>query len=502
MTRVGQLLAGLVLLAAPAAIAFFSGGYFDEARLVAAIVAWALVALAALIGRRPLPRRAPGRLALAGLALYAAITGLSILWAPIKGDALADFERLLLYVAVLAAGIAFLSPRLVEPVLALGAAVVVGYGISERLLPGVLHFQHSFSAGGRLEQPLTYWNAMGALAALGVVLCARLAGDGRRPPWLRATASAASIPLGVGLYLSFSRGALAAAAAGLVVLVLALPHRPQLRSIAIVLVCVVLAAVAAGLLSSVRTLHGPLATREREGIAMLAVLAVTCAAAALVQLRAARRELQGLARLDAVQLPRRAPVYVAIAVALVAIAVVAGASHERHAGGSQPAFGATSQRLSSVDSNRYAYWKVALDTFAAHPLIGDGSGSFAVDWLAKRKIPDPARDAHSLYFETASELGLVGLVALALFLTGSVAAAVSARRVDAAAAAGSIAALAVWLVHLGVDWDWEMPAVSLIGLLLIAGLVALVEQLSEARPRRDAEALDPAPDVVASRAGA
>ena len=40
-------------------------------------------------------------------------------------------------------------------------AVVIGYGMSERLLPGLLHFAGSFSAEGRLEQPLTYWNAMG-----------------------------------------------------------------------------------------------------------------------------------------------------------------------------------------------------------------------------------------------------------------------------------------------------------------------------------------------------
>ena len=51
-------------------------------------------------------------------------------------------------------------------------------------------------AGGRLEQPLTYWNAMGALAAIGVVLCARLAGDATRSARLRAAAAAAVPALG------------------------------------------------------------------------------------------------------------------------------------------------------------------------------------------------------------------------------------------------------------------------------------------------------------------
>ena len=43
-----------ILIAGPTALAFFSGGYFDRPRLVAAVVAWALVILAALTAR-PLP---------------------------------------------------------------------------------------------------------------------------------------------------------------------------------------------------------------------------------------------------------------------------------------------------------------------------------------------------------------------------------------------------------------------------------------------------------------
>ena len=90
--------------------------------------------------------------------------------------------------------------------------VVIGYGLSERLAPWLLHFQRSISAQGRLEQPLTYWNAMGELAAIGFVLAARVAGDERRGRVggipIRAIAGAAAAPLGAGVYLSVSRGAL------------------------------------------------------------------------------------------------------------------------------------------------------------------------------------------------------------------------------------------------------------------------------------------------------
>ena len=71
MRRSTDAIAGVVLLAAPTAIAFFSGGYFEEARLWAAIIAWAFVALLALFGSSPLPRSAPAWLALGVVLLVA-----------------------------------------------------------------------------------------------------------------------------------------------------------------------------------------------------------------------------------------------------------------------------------------------------------------------------------------------------------------------------------------------------------------------------------------------
>ena len=55
---------------------------------------------------------------------------------------------------------------------------------------------------------------------------------------------------------------------------------------------------------------------------------------------------------------------------------------------------ATATRLASLQSHRYAYWKVALGAFADHPLNGLGSGGFEVRWLERRKIPESVADAH------------------------------------------------------------------------------------------------------------
>lgn len=207
MSKVISAAAAGAILAGPAVIAFFSGGFYDTPRLVAGLVAAALLLGGALLAERPLPRYWPGRLALGGMAGLTLWSALSVGWAPIGGPAIDDVQRLVLYLLGLAAAAAWLRPvpaaRAVEPALALGALCVVGYGLSERMLPGLLEFEASRAADGRLEQPLTYWNGMGAIAVVGIVLCVRLAGSAERTRWLRAAAAAGVPTLTAGLYLTF-----------------------------------------------------------------------------------------------------------------------------------------------------------------------------------------------------------------------------------------------------------------------------------------------------------
>ena len=109
---------------------------------------------------------------------------------------------------------------------------------------------------------MTYWNATGALAAIGLVLCARLAGDVTRPRALRIAAAAAAAPLGMGAYLSFSRGAIACLLAGLAALVAFDRSRAQLRAAAVALAAGALAGAAAGPFGAVRALHPGHATTQ------------------------------------------------------------------------------------------------------------------------------------------------------------------------------------------------------------------------------------------------
>src|SRR5688500_4109069 len=142
MRRGVLLTAAAVLLVGPTVLAFFSGGYFDGPRFVATIAAWALVLAIAIASPQPLPKSGAGWLALAGMALIAVWTGASISWAPLSEPATDSTVRLLLYLgALVAAAAAFrerLALRAVEPALALGAVVVIGYGLAGRLLPEVI----------------------------------------------------------------------------------------------------------------------------------------------------------------------------------------------------------------------------------------------------------------------------------------------------------------------------------------------------------------------------
>jgi hypothetical protein len=485
--RVGVTYAArLVLLGGATVLAFFSGGYFDQPRAWAGLVAWVLVAVAVAFDGPALPRTRSAWLALGGLALFGAWTLLSITWAPIAGNAYHAGQLVMLYVGVLLAAMLLLrtrtAQRLVEPALAAGALVVTGYGISERLLPGVLQFARSISAQGRLEQPLTYWNAMGELAALGFVLCARIAGDGERPRGVRAAAAAASAPLGLGLYLSFSRGALFACAAGLVALIVAAPRREQLEGILVAVSAAVLSSIAAGPFKGVTSLAGSLGTRERQGAIVLVLVMVIAVAAALTQIRLARH-----ARASMLRLPRHAA-WVALVVicAGLAVAIVVGSKESAN----RPLSGGAS-RYATLQSNRYAYWRVAFRAFGDEPLHGVGAGGWSVWWLRYRPFNDFARDAHSLPLQTLAELGLVGVALLGAFFTGVGLAARKASRVAPALAAGPIAGFVAYAAHAPLDWDWEMPAVTLVAIILAGALLAV----GEISPRARA----PAPD--GARAG-
>ena len=462
-----------VLLITPTVLAFFSGGYFAGPRLVAGAAVWLLALVGFWVASDPLPRQRSSWIALLGIFALTALVGLSITWAPLRSVAQSDFQRLLLYLGAFLAAVTLLRGRtglrFAELVLALGSLTVTVYALSARMFPGFVDETASASAAGRLEQPLTYWNASGMLACVGLILCLRIGADSTRRSWLRLAAVAASVPLGLGVYLTFSRGALLGVAAGAIFLIVFSRDRIQLRVLLVGIGGGVVVSAAAALLPAVRTLQGSSAVREREGLAIFAAVIIVMVIATILARWWVTRPNRG---------PLSAPR--ALAAGLLAVMLIGFAAVAAGDGSSQgqPRFGADSRRLTSLESNRYSYWKIAGRMFYDKPLIGDGSGSFRVVWRQERKIADPALDAHSLYFETGAELGIAGLVALGLFIFGVAWAGRITLRERGAESVGALAALGALAVHAGLDWDWEMPALALVALLLAGAVVAANEDVS------------------------
>jgi hypothetical protein len=153
-----------------------------------------------------------------------------------------------------------------------------------------------------------------------------------------------------------------------------------------------------------------------------------------------------------------------------------------------PAFARTgyvqSHFLSANGNWRYQFWHAAVDEFRTRPIGGRGSGSFTAWW--DQHGPGFVANPHSLYFETLGDLGLVGFALLAAALVvGAVAAVRRLAGLDrrtAGAAAAALASFVAWAVAAGVDWLWELPAVTGVAVLLLGLALAPAEPSARVRP--------------------
>jgi len=124
----------------------------------------------------------------------------------------------------------------------------------------------------------------------------------------------------------------------------------------------------------------------------------------------------------------------------------------------------------SALSDRAAYWRVAAEDVREHPVLGSGAGTFDDYWSANRPVATNVHDAHNLYLESLAELGPLGLLLVLGILLPPLAALAAVRSDPEIAVAGG--AYVAFLVHVGLDWDWEMPATVLAGLACGAALIA------------------------------
>jgi O-antigen ligase len=276
---------------------------------------------------------------------------------------------------------------------------------------------------------------------MGILLSVGAAADAATQR-LRALAGATIPPLALALYLSGSHASWLALAIGLAAMT-ALHRSPQslLRS-ATVPAAAAAVAVRIGRYSGVSTLASP----RLSGL-VVALATVGCAALAAGAVKVSRRDSSPSLRTGRLTL------------AGAGVVVLLGAITAVSAGVAEP---------------RSLYYRVAWREFVAHPLLGSGAGTFGHYWLRWGDIGrwGGALDAHSLYLETLAELGPIGLCLLLGFLLYPLRRTIEHRSLPFVP--GAAAASVAFLVHAGLDWDWELPAVVIAG-LSCAAVVAFAE---------------------------
>jgi hypothetical protein len=481
--RAGAVIA-VVTAISVAAIGGSQGGFFPTAW------GWCVAAFswAAALSLAVIPRIQLGRAELAFGAVVAALVawiGLSIMWSQDASGSVLEFQRALVYgtavVVILLAVRARTVPALLGGVLA-GVAGVCAFALLTRLFPAQGQGLDEV-VQNRLSRPLGYWNALGIFAVMGTLLALGFTAHGRTRA-IRVLGAACIPVLLTTQYFTYSRGSWIALAAALVAVVAVDPRRLRLLTTAIVVapapaIAVALAASYPGL-TRLRAPHDVIA---HEGRRLALILLALVAGAALLRFVFDQVDSR-------VSVPRRVRLGYAAGLAVVAIASLgfvvfhyggpsAVASKAYHsfkeylpARASAHRGGNLNDRLFTLRNNgRLAYWKVAWRDHDAHPWIGAGAGTFEQRWLRERTFPGQVLDAHGLYAETGGELGWIGLGLLAGVLMLPLATAVRARAHPLAAATFGVTV--AYVVSAGVDWDWEVPAVTLVMLACGASSVIL-----------------------------
>ena len=449
------------------------------------LIVLALLALSVgLVGLRAAESSLPVRIALACLAAYTALSFLSILWAGVPGDAWEGANRTLLYLLVFAL-FAWWRQRGASAALLLGAwtlaMVALAVFTALHLDAATAASLQSLLPGGRLVYPSGYPNANAAqwlMACWPALLLARSA----RLPWAaRGLLAGGAVLLAEVALLSQSRGSLYATPVMLVLVFALLPGRTRTFTL-LVPVAAGVGAAAPAVLHVGDHLRDGAVVRATVHSAIAASFAAAVVVGLVVALGAAIESRRALPQASAARMHRAlgALALAALVAVLVGGLVAAGnpITRIRHGWDSfKGGYGANSttgnRLVSGLGSNRYDFYRVAIDEFLAHPLVGIGADNFQQQYLAHGRSEETPHYPHSIELRTLTQTGLLGtLLALGGLLAALTAAWRALRSPDQlarAVAAAAIGGFAYWVVHGSVDWFWEFaglgaPAFALLGL--------------------------------------
>ena len=457
--------------------AVFAGDSVLTAVAVLAVAgAWSALALA---GRAPLPG---GGTVLLGLVLaIGAWSGLSVAWSVAPDLSWAEVNRTLVFAGFVGVGLLLgaagqTACRMAAAALmtALGAAVL--WALAGKTIPAL------FPDGGRaarLRDPIGYWNALALTADILLVLALRAAAAPSSRMAARVGAAALAYSAIVAVLLTASRAGVAAAVLGVGLWLWLRRDRVEgaLLAAAVSIPAVGVAAWAFTRPALVEDGQSR-ADRVADGAWFGIILVAGAALVALVVFELARRPLGASARRTA----GRALAGLAIAAALVGgVALVANAGRVADEFRGGEVSNDPTRFLNASSNNRLAWWREALDISADDPLKGAGANTFEVARKRYRENASAVSEPHSVPLQFLAGTGIVGLALFLALVAAAGAAAVGALRrlagIERDAAAALAVALALWLVHALVDYDWDFvavtgPALFAAGVLAAAGLPA------------------------------
>ena len=478
------------------------GAFFGTVLFPGAVLLYVVLALTLGSVGFPVASRGPHVIALAGLLALAAWTLLSLLWSPARDLAFDYAQRSFVYAAAFATGLlmtAALRRRMLlgaAPVLIAAAittaVVLIRIWTSDWLAPLV-------DTDGTLDFPLGYRNANAAFFLMTAIGCVAYAARPRTGLSMRSlTAGLAATALALAT-ISQSRGSVIGGAVGLAVLLAASRWRGRtlltlggvLLPVAVLLDELLDPYEAAGLPAGLPELQQAATAAVIAGI----VAALVAAGLALLEQRAERSGVAIPSRLS------RALVALTVAAGLIA---VGGFAVSGPLGEGFESLSSGKTEYGEVEGSRFTYggglartdfWRVASDQALDNPILGGGAGSFRPDYLLDRDSDEAPRNAHSVWLETAGELGFVGLILLMIVVAAAAGSALRSRRLGPEAATLSTIALAVgatWLGQASVDWFWYFggltaPVFALLG--AAAAPAALSFDPIGAAPRRAGMAL-------------
>ena len=426
----------LPLLVAVTVAVVWRGGYGQDARSVVAVLA-GLAAIAAIAFAPAAAARASRTLLVGSLAALAVLAALSAAWtigAP--GTAVRDGAAILALAAIVVAAATLRAPWLHACVLlgaAMGAALaglIAAIGTNE---PLALEICGTWRPAGPFEYPPT----LGLVCAGALPVALALAGDRRRR--VAASGALAAWVLATTVALTANRVSLALAGGALVAAVWLAPRGRALGPVAlgVVVVAAASALVVSGNLGNAAA--GTLLLAAVPGLAL-------CAFAA-----------SGRARPDTSRMR-----WVAI-VAVAAVAATAGgviADREGGCGG-------------EVSHGRLGIWRAAVATARERPLQGFGSGTVlpASREHQLEERPVPTRFAHDLGLEAWVELGVAGVLLVAVWYFAVARLLVRALRSRECAYLLAPAAAAFPLANL-LDWPWHLLGAGVLWAVAAGGLLA------------------------------